>query len=130
MVERDPYCRLLILLCWVNCELLLIYSKWNKARRNCIGTRLHVHSIIKMCLCVFNFSGIFRPGMNAIMGPTGSGKTTYVIVICMIKMWRYRMLVVGNLPKQENFRSNGPIAVSGNRFNNSIVLSPGEDSIK
>jgi ATP-binding cassette subfamily G (WHITE) protein 2 len=25
-----------------------------------------------------NISGIMRPGMNAIMGPTGSGKTTYL----------------------------------------------------
>jgi len=24
------------------------------------------------------FSGILLPGMNALMGPTGSGKTTYV----------------------------------------------------
>ena len=26
----------------------------------------------------FYFSGLFLPGMNAIMGPTGSGKTTLV----------------------------------------------------
>ena len=27
---------------------------------------------------LFLFSGIMKPGLNAIMGPTGSGKTRYV----------------------------------------------------
>jgi len=26
---------------------------------------------------VFVFSGLFKPGMNAIVGPSGCGKTTY-----------------------------------------------------
>lgn len=26
----------------------------------------------------FEFSGIMKPGLNAILGPTGSGKTRYV----------------------------------------------------
>lgn len=38
------------------------------------------HSSLDYCsnYCIDPSSGILRPGLNAVMGPTGSGKTTYV----------------------------------------------------
>ena len=39
------------------------------------------------CYDYFIYSGIMLPGLNAIMGPTGSGKTTSVFIIILILLY-------------------------------------------
>jgi len=34
-----------------------------------------------------NFSGIFKPGMNAILGPTGSGKSSSVLYVANLELF-------------------------------------------
>jgi len=44
---------------------------------NIIVVKLHFDTTTNLHYCVMSFySGLFKPGMNAIMGPTGCGKTT------------------------------------------------------
>ena len=52
-------------------------------------TILNNASYVKVCkryslLYYFIYSGIMLPGLNAIMGPTGSGKTTSVLIIILL----------------------------------------------
>ena len=71
-------------------HLLLRHNKYTTHIHNMQGhqtpfllrlRRLGCVTIFYLCLCTnteYVNSGLMLPGLNAIMGPTGSGKTTYV----------------------------------------------------
>lgn len=63
----------------------VIWERWWKSQLPSKQMKVHVYAlkvipykqelILIFILC---FSCIFKPGMNAILGPTGSGKSSYV----------------------------------------------------
>ena len=63
-------------------------------------------------------SGLMLPGLNAIMGPTGSGKTTYVNFVCnldsllIIKYFILRLLDI-LADRKSSSRVKGSVVIDG-----------------